>query len=209
MMDTLQQEWQSLCADFIKEEAMTEKLWTELSLHYGASSRHYHNFHHIQDLLTQAKRFAASIEDRPVLLFSIWYHDIIYRPWRQDNELKSAELARKRLAPFDLSKLQVEACFQQILLTKTHDAEAADLDTQLLLDFDLSILGRSQATYERYCQQIRKEYRIFPDFLYRPGRRKALQHFIARPFIYHHPHYREQYEAQARANLRWELAQLS
>jgi predicted metal-dependent HD superfamily phosphohydrolase len=41
------------------------------------------------------------------------------------------------------------------------------------LDADLSILGKDLDTYLAYTKMIRKEYSIYPDFLYKPGRKKG------------------------------------
>jgi predicted metal-dependent HD superfamily phosphohydrolase len=52
---------------------------------------------------------------------------------------------------------------------------------------------------------VRKEYAIYPDLLYRPGRIKVLKYFLEKPRIYHTPYFWEKYEEQARANMEAEL----
>ncbi len=51
------------------------------------------------------------------------------------------------------------------------------MDINYLLDADLSVLGKDRETYLVYTQMIRKEYSIYPDFLYKPGRKKFLNIF--------------------------------
>ena len=206
-METLHQQWLGLLQSFSSTEEKAERLWRELRAQYRAAGRHYHNLEHIADLLQQAEEWSGELHDPALLALSIWYHDAIYRSWRRDNEAQSADLARRRLRELGLSEAQIEAVAQQILCTQAHRITTEDQDTPYLLDFDLAILGRPPADYERYCQQIRREYRIFPDFLYRRGRVQALQHFLGRPFIFHLPTYRDRYEDQARGNLQRELEQ--
>ncbi len=52
-----------------------------------------------------------------------------------------------------------------------------------------------------YAQAIRQEYAAVPDELYRPGRRRVLEGFLARPQIYLTERLRALWEAPARANL--------
>ncbi len=206
-METMYQDWLDLARSCGATAEKADQLWRELQAHYGAAGRHYHNLDHIADLLHRVEDHTTELQDPTLLSLSIWYHDVIYRAWRKDNEAQSADLARRRLRDLHLSETQIEVVAQQILATQSHQLMNEDPDTPYLLDFDLAILGRPPADYQRYCQQIRREYRIFPDFLYRRGRVQALQHFLGRPFIFHLPTYRDRYEDQARGNLQRELEQ--
>jgi len=60
-------------------------------------------------------------------------------------------------------------------------------------------------TYQAYTRQIRQEYHIYPDLLYKPGRKKVLQHFLKMPAIYVTPAFRDLYETTARQNIQAEL----
>ncbi|MGJ4745117.1 hypothetical protein ACQV5M_02045 [Leptospira sp. SA-E8] len=57
----------------------------------------------------------------------------------------------------------------------------------------------------RYSKQIREEYDIYPDELYKPGRKKVLEYFLSMDSIFKTKEYREKKEKQARENLSWEL----
>ena len=91
-----------------------------------------------------------------------------------------------------------------------HAAAAATSDTDLdhLLDFDVSILAAEPVAYEAYARAIRKEYAIYPDLIYRPGRAKVLRAFMAQPSIYRAPELAAMWEARARVDLAAELARL-
>ncbi len=207
-MQQIQHQWEGLVQKYANNIHINHKLWTEISKHYTAPKRHYHNLNHIADLLEQAAQYREEIEDYDLLCFSIWYHDIVYKATRKDNELRSAELAIARLKTLGISKARMDRCYHQILLTKNHQAATAKKDEQLLLDFDLAGLGRDWEDYAVYKDNVRKEYSIFPDFLYKKGRKKALLHFLERTNIYHTAHYQNSFEEKARENLRREIGGL-
>jgi len=69
-------------------------------------------------------------------------------------------------------------------------------------------LGQPSDVYEQYCGQIRKEYSIYPDIVYKPGRKKVLIHFLNMEKIFKTSFFYDKYELQARANLESELKRL-
>lgn len=137
-----------------------------------------------------------------------FYHDLIYNASSSGNEEKSAEAAQKRLQQLGVPATKIRNCVDQILATKGHTM-SDDTDTNIFTDADLSILGHDSAVYTAYYKNIRKEYSIYPDFMYNPGRKKVLQHFLAMPRIFKTDHFYDTYEAQARINLQAELETLS
>jgi predicted metal-dependent HD superfamily phosphohydrolase len=147
------------------------------------------------------------IEDFAALVFAIVYHDAVYNATKKDNEEKSAELARKRLTALSYPPQSVERVEAHILATKAHH-KSEDNDTNLFTDADLSVLGAPWEAYQAYYQQIRKEYAIYPDLLYKPGRRKVLQHFLDLQAIFKTEAFHTRYEGQARENLFRELETL-
>lgn len=84
-----------------------------------------------------------------------------------------------------------------------------DNDTNLFIDADMAIVGAPAKDYINYSEQIRKEYSIFPDFMYKPGRKKVLQHFMDMDYIFKTLHFREKFEEHALKNLLAELERLS
>ena len=161
-------------------------------------------------MLLQAEEHKESLTDADLVLFAIWFHDIIYKSSKKDNEDKSAEFAKEILSKFSLSHDEVKKVVDLIESTKAHQLEVLnDLDNAFLLDFDLSILGQEWNVYEVYIQNIRKEYSIYPDFLYKPGRKKVLQSFLHRETLFFTEKYQNLYEKQARKNLEREIRGLS
>lgn len=90
-----------------------------------------------------------------------------------------------------------------IRATKNHNP--ADEETNLFTDADLSILGAAPEAYEQYTRQVRREYGLYPGFLYTRGRKKVLNHFLNMPRIFKTSGFYTRYEEQARKNLRSEL----
>jgi len=184
-------------------------LWREIRTAYTNTHRHYHNLHHLADLLTQADRFRTEIKDFDTLELAIWYHDIICQCLRKDNEEKSAIFAKYRMEAIQYPREKLVRCYRQINATKTHQLKQADdEDTAWLLDFDLAILGSDWETYNKYLDKIRKEYSIFPTFLYQRGRKKVLQLLLERKQLFHTPYYIDRFEETARENLQRELSLL-
>ncbi len=192
---------------FAFNKPLIPKLWTEIKTCYSSPGRHYHNLAHLDNMIGQLFPVKSHLEDWLVIILSIAYHDIIYNTIRQDNEEQSAALARKRLLQLGLSTSRVEKSATQILATKGHRL-AIDDDTNYFIDADLSILGADMHSYTRYTEQIRKEYRCYPDFLYNPGRKKVLTRFLEMKQIFKTLYFREKYEEQARINISHELKTL-
>lgn len=182
-------------------------LWQEIEKAYTTKGRHYHNLTHLENMYAQLLDVKQHIADWDTLLFSLFYHDVVYNAAKKDNEEKSAALAVKRLTEINYPAEKTVLCFAQIIATKKH-GESTEADTNFFTDADLSILGAPLAQYEAYGAAVRKEYSIYPDFLYKPGRKKALQHFLEMGHIYKTTHFQEKLEAGARANIAYEIAKL-
>ncbi|MFD2907782.1 hypothetical protein ACFSX9_03445 [Flavobacterium ardleyense] len=147
------------------------KQWEELEKAYSSKSRQYHNLSHIEAMVSSFEQYKEELEFPNEVLYSIFYHDIIYKATRNDNEEKSAAFAIKILP--ETTTLNSSLVSDMICATNLHQKNEVN-DINWLIDFDLKILASDWNTYENYCQQIRKEYKIYPDLLYKPGRKKAL-----------------------------------
>lgn len=198
----------SLVLRHATDEKQAVEAWALIEKNYTRRKRHYHNLHHLQALYDQLVPHHAMIQDWDTMLFSLFYHDIIYSVTRSDNEERSAAEAMIFLERVHYPAEKRLACFEQINATKTH-TQSANADTNLFTDADLSILGQEREVYKAYCRQVRKEYAIYPDILYRPGRKKVVQHFLDMERIYKTGVFYAAIEQSARDNLRWELEQLS
>ena len=197
----------SLLSKHSTNTELNETLWQEIESNYTHKKRHYHSLSHLENLLNQLTEIKSQIQDWDTLLFSVFYHDIIYHSKSQKNEENSAELAQKRLAQINYPAHKIQTCFDQIIATKTHKLSPNN-DTNLFTDADLSILGTDWKDYEKYTNQIRLEYSIYPDFVYKPGRKKVLRHFLEMARIFKTDYFYSKFEKQARLNLNQELTLL-
>lgn len=196
-----------LAGRFSTDGQLAGTLWAEIEKNYTASSRHYHNLMHVRGMISELEAVRKQIENFDVILFSVFYHDIVYKATAGDNEGQSAALARDRLRKLTANKAVADAVSAQIIATKKHE-RSADPDINYLLDADMATLGKDWESYLQYAAQIRKEYAVYPDFMYKPGRKKVLQDFLAFDEIYKTPEFREKYEIQARNNLAIEIESL-
>lgn len=177
---------------------------------YTSEDRHYHSFDHIEALLKLSEKHRNLLTSPKTVDFAIWYHDAIYDPSKSTNEEESAELARKDLMTLGVEIETIEECCSLIIATKSHQLsnELDSFDAQFLLDIDLSILAADDDRYDQYALQIREEYRIYPDELYKPGRKKVLLHFLEMKHIFKTELFQNLWEERAKENLHRELAQL-
>lgn len=183
-----------------------ETLWNELEKRYSRRGRHYHTMTHLDNLVKVLQPQKKLFTNWGGVVIAVAYHDAVYNVLKKNNEERSAVLAEKRMKEISLAADVIQQIGRFIRATQSH--HSVDVETDLFTDADLSILGAEPAAYEFYAQQIRKEYFIYPDMMYYPGRKKVLQHFLTRPTIFKTPTFYDRYEAQARINVQWELLSL-
>ena len=113
----------SIFSDLISKYSNNEKLkteyWTEIEKSYSQKSRKYHNLTHLENMILELENVKDEISDYDSLLFSVFYHDIIYKPTAKDNEEKSAEIAKTRLEKLNISQEKITRIYNQILATKS------------------------------------------------------------------------------------------
>jgi predicted metal-dependent HD superfamily phosphohydrolase len=211
VVDRLGVRWRGLCDRLGLDADAAAPTLVELVHAYSEQARRYHSLDHIAALLLLLDQHSEGLIDRCAVELAIFFHDAVYVPTRSDNEARSAALARDRLTALGLPNELVARVADLVLATR-HGSEQAepphDADTALLLDLDLSILAADRSAYAAYARAIRSEYAAFPDEVYRSGRRRVLGQFLGRSRIYETERLHELWDAAARANLAWEIADL-
>lgn len=192
------------CLYRLAPEATSE--WQVIEAAYAG--RAYHNLRHLEEMLGHFFALPTGLAPAAAPLFGIAliYHDLIYSAGRKDNEAKSAALATTALEKIGADSQQRQYCHSLIMATKTHVATSED--EALLVDLDLAVLARPADEYDVYARAVRKEFSLFPGFLYRPGRKKALLHFLEKSRIYQTDYFHLRFEEAARANLAREISTL-
>ena len=205
-MPDLAARWHRLTTPLVPDAARRTAEFDRLAAAYQAPTRHYHTLHHIEHLLHLVDQ--APLHDAVAVELAVWFHDAVYNALKPDNEARSAAEALAFLRGSALAPARQQRVAFLIERTADHTQPQPPDDADLLyfLDADLSILGAPEAEYWAYARHVRREYRLVPDLLYRPGRRKVLAKMLAAPVLYRTPALRDQYDAPARRNLQAELA---
>jgi predicted metal-dependent HD superfamily phosphohydrolase len=209
--DRVRRWWDSLRSGAGCDPMVSAPVLEALVRAYAEPHRHYHTLDHIAHLLELLDRHGAEAGGRDAVALAILFHDIVCDPKRQDNEAASALLATARLTALGFPEDTVAKVGRYIIATR-HDrpTEAAhDTDLALLLDLDLAILAAAPADYRAYAEAVRREYAFVPDELYRAGRRRVLEAFLARRRIYRTDALCASWEEAARINVAGEIAELA
>jgi len=93
----IEEVWDMLSYQLSIPKVDSRKILKEVIEKYTEPHRSYHNLSHIYSLLMMAEEYYDFIENPILFELSIWFHDLIYDPSRNDNEEKSAERAIERI----------------------------------------------------------------------------------------------------------------
>jgi predicted metal-dependent HD superfamily phosphohydrolase len=205
MKNNLEEKWAATARRLSLGKTESERLFAEITRRHGERHRHYHGLGHLVALFDVLEPVWPQIAERTRVELAVWFHDIIYKPLRSDNEEKSAELATNRLTKAGVDASLVERVERLIRTTSNHQAGGTDQDDALFLDADFSILGAPTDVYDWYVDAIRKEYRMVPGPMFRAGRTKFLRHALAQPRVFHTDYFESRFGNKARQNMAREL----
>ncbi|EET81140.1 MAG TPA: metal-dependent hydrolase [Acinetobacter radioresistens] len=175
-LERLKQYWQEL--QQTNALYLSDSLLQKLITAYEEPQRYYHTLQHIEECLDLYQPLKMCVNDPLAVELAIWFHDVVYEPKSDQNELKSAELMKQSLAPY-MTIDQISKIYSWILATQTHElSEDDDLDLKTLLDIDLAILGSKPSRFAEYEQQIQQEYAWLSEGIYHEKRKKSYLIFI-------------------------------
>jgi predicted metal-dependent HD superfamily phosphohydrolase len=197
------------------DTVITPSVKTSILVKYAEDHRFYHTFEHIAALYNSFKIHKNLIKSKQAFLLAILFHDVVYDPERNDNELKSVDFFIE--SGLDLGRECIDLVVDMIKSTINHQStvkvDAGDkADLELFLDCDLSILGSDLDTYEKYAANIRKEYLCFNDEDYRKGRTAVLQKLLSKDALFYNKdkiEYFKECDRMARVNIARELENLT
>jgi predicted metal-dependent HD superfamily phosphohydrolase len=176
---------------------------------WAEPQRRYHTLDHLIVVLTRATELTAYADDPDTVALSVWFHDVVYRPERSENEERSAALAERALTEAGVSAEQTAEVARLVRLTVTHDPAPGDRNGEVLCDADLAILAGAPADYAAYAAAVREEYGFVPDDTFRAGRAGILRRLLDLPTLFRTPYGQERWEAVARRNVATELELLT
>jgi len=162
--------------------------------------RRYHTLEHLSACLVEFDSARHLAQSPAQLELALWFHDAVYRTWRKDNELRSAEWAARFLRGHAADEA-VATSVRELVFATAHVMSELSGDAALVVDVDLSILGKPREIYDEFERNVRREYWWVPRRRFVDARCAILRSFLARPRIYHWPQFHELYEEAARANL--------
>lgn len=136
---------------------------------YNQNHRFYHNWSHIEDLLSQLEK-RGRIEDDTLYLATI-FHDAIYDPKADDNEERSAALFEQMYKGSNMT-LKNEV-INIILETKTHKPNSEP--SKIFCEMDMDILSRPLDKLIEYENKIFKEFQCYDWKKYKVERVKVLR----------------------------------
>jgi len=175
---------------------------------YSEPGRNYHDLRHIEDCLDRLDEVKDFVENPDQLEIAIWYHDAIYDTHARDNEDESAAFVYE-ICKNSGTSLDFARNVSDLILLTTHNAMPENEDGKILMDIDLSILGKSPEEFDEYEEKIRQEYFWVPEKDFNEVRaEEVLQRFLDRDSIYLTDFFREKYQTQARSNIERSLEKL-
>jgi predicted metal-dependent HD superfamily phosphohydrolase len=168
---------------------------------WGAAARRYHGLEHLVDCLRELDRARPIAEVADPAELALWYHDAIYEPGGQACEDRSAALLEADAAALGIAAEAAALAIAAVRAT-AHGALAPGAPvTDLVLDVDLSILGRDALRFMDYEHAIEEEYAPPSIPAFRWARGRFLAALLARPQIFRTPAFRERYERRVRVQI--------
>ena len=201
-LDRWRYAWRQLGASTASED-----LYHQLVACYSEPHRRYHTVQHLNECLTHFESLCTLADHADEVELALWFHDAIYDPSKKDNEKRSAEWARDSVLAAGVSREKADRIYELVMATM-HNALPNGRDAEVLVDIDLGILGAEAARFDSYEVQVREEYSFVPEPLYRRARRKVLEEFVSRKWIYSTEPFRCNYESRARDNIARSIARL-
>jgi predicted metal-dependent HD superfamily phosphohydrolase len=199
-----QKHWTSLMS-LLRNPKNSEAVFSDLVSKYNEPHRSYHNLEHIVSMLDELGTLVPTLIQ---VALAIWLHDAIYDPKQKNNEELSAEFAKIVMRKLKLTNSLQEKVSKLVLITK-HSSLPKTAKEKLLVDLDLTILGKPEKDFDIYENGIREEYHWAPESEFLKRRIQILISFLERPHIYTTKIFREKYEEQARKNLKKSIERLS
>lgn len=189
-----------LLENYTTNQQLILEFWDEIALYYSNLDRSYHTFLHLEQKLNYLILVKDKINNWNLILFSLYYHDVIYRTLSDGNELESATLLIQRLTILEFSEKDINWCYNLIMATKRHRFQKEN-DYNYLLDVNLVFLGGDWNTYYEYFTLIRKDFNCYSSSRFKQKRRRLIKHLLTKKTIYYTAFFRTKYELQARQNL--------
>lgn len=174
-------------------------VYEEVHGYYSEPGRHYHTPKHIDHCLAQFDLASTEMEDPDAVEMAIWFHDLVFEPNADDNEIRSA---RRFL---ELAKDSMDDAFKtrvyDLIMTTAPPRMPKTIDQKFMLDIDLSSFGLPWDDMLRDSIAVRQESGQLSDAQFFPGQRAFLESLVKREHFYFTDFFRSRIEDTARSNI--------
>lgn len=167
--------------------------------------RHYHDITHVGFLLRIIDHIKERLDDPALVMLAAFYHDVIYVPGSQDNEAKSAWLAKSAILIHGGDSTTADQLVRLVLATSEETYFDLVEDEKYLYDVDRTTLGTDFDSYMDVSTRIRREFLEYDDETFLRGRKSFLEKMLDKEVIYKTKYFRDLYEDTARTNMRREI----
>ena len=169
---------------------------------WSEKHRRYHDLEHLAECLRALDEAHPEPRVGDVAELALWFHDAVYRSKARDNEERSAALLLREAAGLEVPTEAAEEAAGCVRATAHLDAslEAHGPAATLVVDVDLSILGRDVLRFMEFEYAVEEEYAPVTSAFF-VARGRFLASLLARPSIYRTRFFRDRYESAARAQI--------
>ena len=202
-INKLYADFKNLCNNLIcQNEDLINYWWDEILNRYTKKWKYYHNLNHIYSFIELYDKYNNLIEnEKNEFLLSIFFHDIIYIPSRNDNEKESIKIFNQFYKENKPQNLNKEKVIELITETENHLLNKEyNNDISLFLDMDMQII--SQNNWEDYENKIRKEYCFVGYDNYKIKRKEFLESLGKKEKIFRTNTFFDKFEKKARNNIK-------
>lgn len=166
---------------------------------YCEPHRCYHTLSHITYMFDVARKYGIPLDT--VQIKAIWWHDAVYVPGSNMNEVDSVNLMLRYEEDTDITHHAANI----ILDTETRLPRSPE--SAIVLDLDMVIFADTEEAYQRYVRQIRSEYSVLSDREWKEGRLKFL-HKLKEREVFHSAKF-SNYNILAEHHIDWEIRELN
>lgn len=207
MSQVLEAKWQQLCEHLKLPEQQATSVFLTICESYREKHRIYHTLSHLEYIWQELDTVENQSLIGADMQLAVWYHSIVYRPGRNDNETKSVTRLQSDGHFLGIDKDVINAA-SDIILAKVKHQSNGRICCDYFLDINMVICGAQPEVYQRYVEAITKENKRVPRFMFRRRRTQFLRQTLSNPKIFLTEHFAKRYEYRARQNLNAELTQL-
>jgi predicted metal-dependent HD superfamily phosphohydrolase len=160
----------------------------------------YHTPWHVISIFQWAEQNNITLE--PWEQLALWFHDAIYVPGKNDNEVRSGQFMRAVL-PSGIS--EIDYAHAGILGTAAHDIDpvvSGNFEFDLLMDLDLCMFAWPYPEYKAASDLVAAELiPVYGPEKYKQGRHDFLSGFFHRTSVFRSKLFLDNHELHAKTNI--------